>query len=501
MMDKIKVLIVDDEPLARRVVRQKVPWFRYGMVICGEATNGKDALAFLDSHDVDVVVTDIKMPFLNGNELIDKAYKKTKKTKFVVLSAYSDFSLVRSAFKSGVFDYILKSDIDTSRMDNLLNRLRESIIRDEAETPKEKWLVNEVNQRKQLTKDQTGTRPGLITVFEVNTTNLTSIEIISNKIESEISRTIEDPCSTIMEKEAFIILVYHQSSDESNIYNTQKQILSLLTNFSDRDIGNDFEIGVSQTGSIGHVHDLLIQAHRACDWNYYKREGFINFYNSISVENYDGIFDLNISKSKLFDCISHFDFHSLSAYFKGLFEKILEFRVPKDKVCDIILDLYLYTLNHLYDIDLLPADFCNDINKLRCTIYGMSKMNDLKHWIIKNIEEIERFYHGAYARDPISIIENYINLNLEGELSLQELADSFGMGKTYLSFLFSKEKGITLKSFITQKRVERAKEYLESTDLKIKEISQLIGYNNVEHFSRTFKKETDESPDFYRKHT
>ncbi|MCK5154994.1 MAG: response regulator [Spirochaetales bacterium] len=500
-MDKIKVLIVDDEPLARRVVRQKVPWSKYGMVVCGEATNGNDALAFLDSQDVDVVFTDIKMPFLNGNELIDKVCKKTKKIKFVVLSAYSDFSLVRSAFKFGVFDYILKSDIDTSRIENLLSRLKESIVHDEAEIPKEKWLVNEVNQRKQLTEDQMRTRSGLITVFEVNTTNLSSIEVISNKIESEISRTIKDFCSTIMEKEAFIILIYHQSPDENNICETKKQMLSLLTNFSGRDIGNDFEVGVSQTGSIGHVHDLLVQAHRACDLNYYKREGFINFYSSISVENCDVIFDLNKSKSKLFDFISHFDFHSVSASFKVLFEKFLEFRVPKDKVCDIILDLYLYTLNHLYDIDLLPADFCNDINKLRCTIYGMSKMNDLKHWIIKNIEEIERFYHGAYARDPISIIENYINLNLEGELSLQELADSFGMGKTYLSFLFSKEKGITLKSFITQKRVERAKEYLESTDLKIKEISQLIGYNNVEHFSRTFKKETDESPDFYRKHT
>ncbi len=118
----LQLLIVDDEPMFREGLCQTVDWASLGVTVAGEAYNGVDALNFLSENRVDLVLTDIRMPEMDGLELIRRASDMFPNTGFIVLSAFDDFPLVKQAFQLGIVDYILKTEIEE-------NTLREIILR------------------------------------------------------------------------------------------------------------------------------------------------------------------------------------------------------------------------------------------------------------------------------------------------------------------------------------------------------------------------------------
>ena len=104
-----KVMIADDEPLVRLAIKSLVDWEEHGFNLEIEASNGRQALKLLeDNPDMDIIITDINMPVMDGLELISKVIEKRFDTEIIVLSAYNDYAWIREAFKLGVNDYILK---------------------------------------------------------------------------------------------------------------------------------------------------------------------------------------------------------------------------------------------------------------------------------------------------------------------------------------------------------------------------------------------------------
>ena len=116
------VLIVDDEPLVRLTLRTSVPWERHGFVYAGEASNGEKALkALRERPDTALVILDLAMPHMNGLEFLRRMAAQGLRPQVIVLSAHDDFPMVREAFKLGVTDYLLKSEMDPARIEDLLD--------------------------------------------------------------------------------------------------------------------------------------------------------------------------------------------------------------------------------------------------------------------------------------------------------------------------------------------------------------------------------------------
>ena len=108
-----KVMIADDEPLVRLAIKSLVDWEEHGFNLEIEASNGRQALKLLeDNPDMDIIITDINMPVMDGLELISKVIEKRFDTEIIVLSAYNDYAWIREAFKLGVNDYILKTAME-----------------------------------------------------------------------------------------------------------------------------------------------------------------------------------------------------------------------------------------------------------------------------------------------------------------------------------------------------------------------------------------------------
>jgi len=123
----IRVLIVDDDKLARKGLISIMPWSDHGMIVAGEAANGAKALEFLEQHAVDVMFVDLSMPVMSGIELIQAARKKHPHVRSVVLTFHEEFEMVQSTYRLGVLDYISKARLELEDDGQILQRIRQRL--------------------------------------------------------------------------------------------------------------------------------------------------------------------------------------------------------------------------------------------------------------------------------------------------------------------------------------------------------------------------------------
>lgn len=127
----IRVLIVDDDKLARKGLISLLPWSAHDMVVAGEAANGAKALEFLEQQEVDLLFVDLSMPVMSGLELVQAARKKYPNLRSVVLTFHEEFEYVQSAYRMGVLDYISKVRLELEDDEQILQRIRQKFA-DEA---------------------------------------------------------------------------------------------------------------------------------------------------------------------------------------------------------------------------------------------------------------------------------------------------------------------------------------------------------------------------------
>lgn len=132
----IKILLVDDEPFIRQGIQILIDWKMYGYEIVAEASNGVEAIKELEKNEIDLIITDIKMPEMNGLEFIEYTQKNmNKKYKFMVLSGFYEFEYAKKAIKYNVTDYILKPVVIDELIKILVNF-------------KEEYLKEQINNNK-----------------------------------------------------------------------------------------------------------------------------------------------------------------------------------------------------------------------------------------------------------------------------------------------------------------------------------------------------------------
>lgn len=123
----MRILIVEDDFVVRQGIRFSFEWENYGLSICGDAANGKLGLELVDSLKPDIIITDIRMPIMDGLEFSEKVLGKNPEAKVIILSGYDDFSYAKKAIRLGVYDYLLKP-VDADELLKCICRLRDEIL-------------------------------------------------------------------------------------------------------------------------------------------------------------------------------------------------------------------------------------------------------------------------------------------------------------------------------------------------------------------------------------
>ena len=144
----LKVFLVEDEIVVRESIRQMIPWMKFGFELCGEASDGEMALPLIQRQKPDVVITDIRMPFMDGLELSRMVKKELPETKIVIISGYHDFEYAKTAIAIGVEEYLLKP-VSRQEFLGVLKKIRDCYDKERAQRIYYEEVEKEMRQYEQ----------------------------------------------------------------------------------------------------------------------------------------------------------------------------------------------------------------------------------------------------------------------------------------------------------------------------------------------------------------
>lgn len=408
----MKILLVDDDKIIRMGLTKIIKRLFSQHEVINEFQNGLLAVQYLKENEenIDLVITDIKMPIMTGIELIKKSKEELKKPPiFIVLSGYDEFSYVRDTMKAGALNYLLKP----IKQDDLKGILQEVEI---------KIKDNEKN-RKILSKS-----------IEVLKKDFFKYILFSNK---DINYKTDE------------LLLENIQLDENYIY---KMIV--------------IEKKENNAGIFKDFISIILDKYKKIEYAifYYEDSIYIIFYfndkqyNNINIINEDIEKETEIfisNNSKVFILENTEKVWKLREYYK-LVKKLKE--------------------NMKYD---------NNSKK-----YFISESSELLDVLNDNSN-----HSNAVA---INLAKQYIINNFNKNITLKDVADEVFLSQNYLSELFKKEIGEGFHDFLSNYRIKKAKEILLTTNLKIYEVAQNVGYNDSITFGRAFKKIAGITPNSFR---
>ncbi|MBS6397762.1 MAG: response regulator [Clostridiales bacterium] len=515
-----KVLIVDDETIVRMTLRSLIDWESLGYTVVADARNGEHALQLMREQPVDLLITDMKMPVLDGLGLMEALSSEVQKLpQILVLSGYDDFQLVREAFRLGAFDYLLKSDLNAAVLTDMLQKLsREAFPNEEPsalsvkkpDTCDTAVLLGEMAAGKRPVDRELLSGNYLIVQFEIDhfyreagrfTDQLEESLInpllgFAGQIPRVASRCILGSIS------ASRYLMLYRVADplqyQQNVISTCRQLCNVWNNYMNLHIS----AGISSLGNCPEdFPNLLEEAENLLHLRFLNQKNQILSPWDEGLISYSSVCEISEQYPDLFRGLLTGDELAVDEARKQLFSHL--YTGSLDQAKETVLALICQLAWKLVDNnDSIHSIFMEEINyyeKLRRLdeIPNLELwLNNYFRWVLDYIQHTQdRHQADLMSRAKRFILDNYAN----PELTLGIVAGFVGLNEKYFSTRFTKEEGTTFSNYLTEVRIRKARELMSETNMKIYEVSQSVGYNSVEHFTRVFKKICKVSPRNYRK--
>ena len=518
MTELIPVMIVDDEKMILEDLSTMIDWEKFGFQIIATAFNGKQALRKYRELHPQVIFTDIRMPFMDGIEMISEIRKTDEKVSIILLTAYEDFSYAKAAIRLGITEYIIKSEITENSLSELLNRLKTNIIK---VGKRERYITDRMLEQFFLSDEMTENadieeilkRPEHIIMVEQDLPVSLSGENVPEEIIVHRSKFVEiltDEKTDGWELEVItaipgrkMVIALNPNANENNYSDREHKLLRIAREFQNR---LQERTGYSFTLYVVRSRISLYEFKRYYDENkktflkkYLEGTGEIKILNCSQVEELEKDKSMTSIKKHISmdDILKETDSQTRNNMLKEIFD------TAKDKGVEQFIGTaqsgYM-SLKHAYE------KIENGKRKEMPTIE-----NSWKNWldsekIIKWLQEQMSCYHEYVANEVngyskiISNTVEYISRSFRNpDLSLNDVAAYVHLSPGYLSSEFKKETGVTLKSYLTDVRIEAAKKMMDDGKYKIYEICSAVGYNSSQYFSQAFYKKTGMFPTEYSK--
>ncbi len=508
----MRIVIAEDEAITRKWISRTIEKLGQPYYICGLFSNGAQALEYCSNNAVDLLITDIVMPVMDGLTLIQKIKEKYPKIQVVLLSSYDQFSYAREAIRLGVSEFILKPEATKENLLKCLEKFKENKIRAESGELREtedklsslifKMLYREDN----LTVEQIENE---LAVFNISLSEKNLIIILFKVEDSRNDKKYFELSKLFLEIEMMSGFAYEQDQKTqmivSNIDNSKLiYLLDKLFELLQKHSNQNIYMGISRfSKGYSCLPDLYRQASVALEFCAFYEFSKYCLYDTLSkrMENSDiiSIFsDRNSRFSSLiqdmaYDVVSN-EVYSQLQTIKN--EKIIPHPVVKSMVVEIIV-LFIQKIRK-YDLSEEEGKFITTINISETS--HLKTIDDLMEWyrhITNKIIEILSTKDVQYSLTVQKII-NYIQLNYAEEINLHNLSDLVHLNKSYISTVFKKETGKSMTDYITHVRLEKASEFLKYTTMSISEISDKIGFTDISYFCRCFKKINGVKPTDFR---
>lgn len=502
----IRTIIVDDEPNIREGLKLIIDWEELGYKVVGEASNGREALLLIDKLNPTVVITDIKMPEISGLDLIKECRNREKKISFIILSGHSEFSMAKKALNLGASDYLLKP-VDEDELTQVLIRLKKEQLVDTHIKLSGKYYLGAAfeqllssNEARDLTEIKTSFNIMDERIFYyiiIDTFGCSSIEILGDLIYETLN--IDTPITLLPHKYGCFGLLIHSGilrkyNNSINIY------LMFLISFLYKKIECEISIYLGlKKRNLYELKDSRVEAIAASAHRYYRRRGIIiDYQNSQHLK-----FNYDYTECIYIDTIITGVLNSDDTVIKNAINNLVEYFL-EEYLSPQIIYIHLNRLlnNLLKSIKNLNGD-CDKIiqtSKFITTREEQIYLHTLPLKILNltnvTLNIIKKLKQGTNLGRKL---KEYIDLNYKENLSLKCVSDSFNVNSAYLGQAFKKETGTAFNSYLHNLRLIEAAKILLNSNLKIYEIAQRIGYQDVNYFMKKFENRFNTTPKQYRK--
>lgn len=407
----MNILVVDDDNIIRKGLKKLIERLSEGYEVIADFKNGRDALEYIRDNqaEVDLVVTDIKMPKMTGIELIEKVNEECEKVPlFIVLSGYDEFSYVRDSMKLGACNYLLKP-IKTEELEKVLQEV----------------------------EDRIGEKKNKESIIKI------SLDILKKDFFKKILFSKKD-----MELNSDSILLDNIQLDENYVY----KLIVVKKLEKNIVIANYVKMITEKYDCIEHMM-----------FNFKNSVYILFYFNKKLVDNIEEITNFISDNTDMFLT------EGISPYILDTTEEVWELRKQ--------------------------AEIIKNIND---NIYSNNKIQKYYLGNSEKLSEILSESNNTSNNTAIRLAKEYIVNNFNKNITLKDVADEVFLSQNYLSELFKKETGEGFYDFISKYRIRKAKEILITTNLKIYEVAEKVGYNDSITFGRAFKKITGVTPNSFR---
>lgn len=533
----LKVFLVEDEYVVREGIKNKIDWEKEGFIFCGEAADGEIAYKHIQSKQPDIIITDIKMPFMDGLELSRLIKNMLPQSKIIIISGHEDFSYAQEAVSIGVTEYILKP-VSAAQLMKVVKKVSQQIIDERRERENFEKYKKEMEQNEEYIKRrfleeiiegrlstasiiEKGKELGLEMSAEYyqimilrygikNTEEGRSKGLLGlNKAINDLNSRFKNIIFFNRELEGNVLLIKGNTLDgiDATCRRYIQGIEKIFSSFTGIYYFGGIGISVSRLSSIADSYEsaAMTFAHR-----FVLDKSTIVSSDEILDSTYKGdntsitvleLGDLDLKKAEEF---LRFGEAKDAQYFVDNFLSNISSTSRKSLLFMqyFIMNIYFVIINFLKEIgkiEALEERLFTEIDDIKTMLLDYQKVKDhLIDIFIVAIEQRDLIRTNPYYH-IIEQAKKYIKENYTSEnMSLNEVAGYVNISPSYFSTIFSRETGTTFMRYLTDLRMTKAKELLKCTNLPCSDIGIEVGYKDPHYFSYLFKKEHNCTPLQYR---
>lgn len=514
---RYNIMLADDEPIMRKALLTLTNWQDIGCEVVYTAANGQEVMDNLERIMPDILITDIKMPGKSGMDISKYIWEKKLPVKVILLTGYADFSYAQSAVKYGVTDYITKTGVfdelivavESAKASIAKERLRGQGSNQEviAENTFKAIFDNSLYTEQEIT-EELEKLPITLNQYRVM---LLQFHISEEREKTGVKKIYQSLTNFLgmefgtqmvraipVERDMFAI-VLNMSGElvDSRLENQCVQMLDMLDNF----------MKLYAYIGIGNVHTEPVElkaaydeAEQALEYGFVEREKKIHFYGQCQYNGEAYPIDMDKTVEELCGSIRKGSVQEVTELFQTLIT------LQKEKHCSahLIQNTGILIQNKCRTI---LADYDKNIYEvtgmkpsISQAIYQCRNLEDFQGMLSVIMIKTAEAIHIAVNRKQslIYACQKYIDMHYEENIMVTDIAKEVGASASYLSRIFKETTGQTIIFTLNQKKIEKAKEYLHHTDMKIYEIAQELGFENITYFSHFFKKYVGVSPKDYK---
>ncbi len=557
--DMLKIFLVEDEVVIRNGIKNNIPWEREGFIFAGEASDGELAYPLIMKEKPDILITDIKMPFMDGLELSRLVRKELPQIRIIILSGYNEFDYAKSAIDIGVTQYLLKpissaklleevkavaAKIEKEReQDRMLEQYRKEMRENLLLERQKLWNALIANELSTAELFESGRKLGLdftapayqvllfklmpgedpvgslreppqtavrgIAAGQEDTDTPRALIAVSDRIV-ELSESWEQVLSFDRSPEGWIFLIKGETEFdvEARLAQCVEQLQTLAAEYPEIEYFGGIGMAVQRFRDIRTSYQ---EAGKAFAGRFFTEPNQVIRSEDVARLHQSGGERIDLSgmrsrrderervdrflKNGTLEEVDNF----LEEYFIGVGEQNLQSMLYRQYV---VMDLYFSVADFLGNLEMGTEELppaCRDINEI---VADSTSVQETKRRIGGLFTEAMKLRDSSSMKRCSAVLEEaraFIRENYQREdMSLNTVASQVNISPSYFSAIFSAQTGQTFVEYLTSVRLEKAKELLMCTSMRTAEIGYEVGYKDSHYFSYIFRKVVGCSPTEYK---